>query len=135
MDFFEREFWVRCSTMFTEGGTFIITDGGHTSDMFMEGQADKIRYYAQDSKICQLPFIHIRNLASVEAIPIVSLPDDMSTQFGECQWCCRYFPCDGMLKCTNDDIANSTARSFCYYCNEECKTRGMSVHAGTGDLE
>ena len=100
MDFFESAARARCSTMISECGTFVVTDGGHTSDVFMEDQADEIRYYSGDVKICQLLFIHVKNLTSEEATPIVSIPVDSSTQFGEWQWCCRYFPCDGMFKCT-----------------------------------
>mmetsp|Transcript_17767 Transcript_17767/g.35611 ORF Transcript_17767/g.35611 Transcript_17767/m.35611 type:complete len:653 (+) Transcript_17767:55-2013(+) len=63
----------------------------------------------------------------LKSMPVVSLPGDFS-ECGECQWCCRYFPCDGMLKLKNDDDENNgSARSFCYYCDEECKAKGMAI--------
>ena len=123
MDFFESAVWTRCSTKFGGGSTFVVTDGGYTNNLFYEDQPDELRYYSRGGKICQLPFIHITHLARVHCIPIITLSGDLTkTDFGECQWCCRYFPCDGMLPCEHGSKKH-------YYCDEECKSKGLSVRA------
>eukprot|EP00984_Skeletonema_dohrnii_P004130 scaffold1436_cov75-Skeletonema_dohrnii-CCMP3373.AAC.1 len=107
---------------------YAVCDGGHTADMFMKDQPDELRYYSRDGKICQVPFIYVNDLGCEKSMPVVSLPGDFSTKCGECQWCCRYFPRDGMLKLKNDDDENNdSARSFRYYCDEECKAKGMAI--------
>ena len=123
MDFFESAAWTRCSTKFGGGNTFVVTDGGYTNNAFYQTQPDELRYYSRDGKICQLPFIHITHLARSHSIPIITLSGDMSkNDFGECQWCCRYFPSDGMLPCEHGSIKH-------YYCDEECKSKGLAVRA------
>jgi len=131
MDFFESAIWARCSARIA-GGMFVVTDGGYNKHMLMKYQADEIRYYSRDGKICQLPFIHVTHLDETHTMPVISLPDGHSTKFGECQWCCRYFPCDGMLKCPYN--GGPTAREYRYYCDEECKTKAMVLCAGFGDV-
>mmetsp|Transcript_17768 Transcript_17768/g.35613 ORF Transcript_17768/g.35613 Transcript_17768/m.35613 type:complete len:860 (+) Transcript_17768:55-2634(+) len=127
MDFFETSLWNRYSVRLTDD-MYAVCDGGHTADMFMKDQPDELRYYSRDGKICQVPFIYVNDLGCEKSMPVVSLPGDLSAQCGECQWCCRYFPCDGMLKLKNDDDENNgSARSFCYYCDEECKAKGMAI--------
>ncbi len=122
MDFFETASWTRCSVLM-EGDMYIVSDGGHTMNMIMKDQPDELRYYSRDGKICQVPFIHVSDLNGTEQVlpPIVSLPGDFSAQCAECRWCCRYFPCDGMLK-----YSDSTGQS-CYYCDEDCKAKGLSI--------
>ena len=123
MDFFESAAWTRCSTKFGGGNTFVVTDGGYTNNAFYQNQPDELRYYSRDGKICQLPFIHITHLARSHSIPIITLSGDLTkTNFGECQWCCRYFPSDGMLPCEHGSIKH-------YYCDEECKSKGLAVRS------
>mmetsp|Transcript_29075 Transcript_29075/g.64493 ORF Transcript_29075/g.64493 Transcript_29075/m.64493 type:complete len:849 (-) Transcript_29075:131-2677(-) len=134
MDFFETSAWTRCSTKL--GGCFVITDGGFSMNEFVREERvcpDELRYYSRDGKICRLPFIHIENLAETGKIPIVSIPgpEEAPTRFGECQWCCRYFPCDGMLR-EEGETPNGERPS--YYCDEDCQARGMTIRNGTGDL-
>ena len=120
MDFFESALWTRCSTRIS-GDSFVITDGGYTNNVFLSDQPDELRYYSRGGRICQLPFIHITNLATSALIPIVTLSGDLTKiDFGECQWCCRYFPCDGMLPCDHGLKKH-------YYCDEGCKAKGMAV--------
>jgi len=127
MDFFETSLWNRYSVRLTDD-MYAVCDGGHTADMFMKDQPDELRYYSRDGKICQVPFIYVNKMGCETSMPVVSLPGDFSAKCGECQWCCRYFPCDGMLKLKNDDDENNgSARSFCYYCDEECKAKGMAI--------
>jgi hypothetical protein len=118
MDFFESAAWIRCSTRFA-GNTFVITDGGYTKNVFLSDQADELRYYSRDGKTCQLPFIHITNLSNYEMMFLVTMDEDSyKSCFVDCQWCCRYFPSDGMMKCDSSDK---------YYCNEDCKSRGDEI--------
>ena len=133
VDFFDSAVWTRCSTRLNEGDTFDVTDGGGMRDLLMPNQPDELRYYSRDGKICQLPFIHVKELGDFCNLPIVSLPGDMSTQFAECQWCCRYFPCEGMVKCLKEESTDSTSTQYRYYCDEECKAQGRAVHAGLGN--
>ena len=125
MDFFETSLWNRCSVRLQDE-MYVVTDGGYTSHMFMSDQPDELRYYSRDGKICQVPFIHVKDLGSERLLPIVSLPGDFSAKCGECQWCCRNFPCDGMLKCEDN---NDGVFGFRYYCDEDCKAKGMAIRA------
>ncbi|KAL7442179.1 hypothetical protein ACHAXM_008641 [Skeletonema potamos] len=127
MDFFESALWTRCSVRLQDG-LYVVSDGGYTSHMFMKDQPDELRYYSRDGKICQVPFIHVRDLAGETSLPILSLPGDFSAQCGECQWCCRYFPCDGMLK-YDDNNGGVSTREFRYYCDEDCKAKGMATRS------
>ena len=96
--------------------------------MFMKDQPSELRYYSRGGKICQVPFIHIRNYSGVVKAPkIIRLPN-FSDKCGECQWCCRYFPCDGMLKYDDNDNDSST-REFRFYCDEECRTKGLATRS------
>ncbi|KAL7546812.1 hypothetical protein ACHAWF_010147 [Thalassiosira exigua] len=127
MDFFASAIWTRCSVTYAKDVS-VITDGGYTKNTFVPGERDELRYYSRDGKICQVPFIHVSNWDETNPIPIVSLPEDIdSTLFAECQWCCRCFPGDGMLRCS--DLGETR-----FYCDEECKSRGMTIHTGTGDV-
>ncbi len=121
MDFFETASWTRCSVRINvDGDTYVITDGGYTTNMLKKNQPDEIRYYSRDGKICQVPFIHVSDLdKTTSLLPIVSLPAHISTLCAECQWCCRYFPSDGMLKHGND----------AYYCDNNCKAKGLSIRS------
>lgn len=124
MDFFESALWTRCSVMLGENYG-VVTDGGYNKNNLSSNQPEELRYYSRDGKICQVPFIHVRELSQTKSIPIISLPGDHSAKCGECQWCCRYFPCDGMLK--YDDESSQSSQDFRYYCDEECKAKGMLV--------
>lgn len=125
MDFFETSLWNRCSVRLQDE-MYVVTDGGYTSHMFMKDQPNELRYYSRDGKICQVPFIHVIDLGSEKLLPIVSLPGDFSAECGECQWCCRNFPCDGMLKREDN---NGGVFRFRYYCDEDCKAKGMAIRA------
>ena len=126
-DFFETAMWTRCSVRLSDDA-YVVSDGGYTTNMFMKDQPDELRYYSRSGKICQVPFIHIKNYSGdVSAPKIVMLPN-FSARCGECQWCCRYFPCDGMLKYDDGNDGNST-REFRYYCDEECKAKGMATRS------
>ncbi|KAK1746190.1 hypothetical protein QTG54_002797 [Skeletonema marinoi] len=130
VDFFESALWTRCSVRLDDD-SFVVSDGGYTTTMFTKDQPDELRYYSRDGKICRVPFIHIRNHSKDAMMPqIVRLPGDLSAQCGECQWCCRYFPCDGMLKYDDDDNNNGiSTQEFRYYCDEECKSKGMATRS------
>jgi len=125
MDFFASAAWVRCSTRLQDS-TFVITSGG-TDNLFLPDQADELRYYSRDGKTCQLPFVHIANLAASEMLFLVSIDEDISkTGFEECQWCCRCFPSDGMTTCERGGKSH-------YYCDEECKSQGDEICALLGE--
>jgi len=130
VDFFESALWTRCSVRLDDD-SFIVSDGGYTTTMFTKDQPDELRYYSRNGKICRVPFIHIRNHSKDAMMPqIVRLPGDLSAQCGECQRCCRYFPCDGMLKYDDDDNNNGiSTQEFRYYCDEECKSKGMATRS------
>ena len=124
-DFFASAAWVRCSTRLQDK-TFVITDGGYTDNLFLPDQADELRYYSRDGKTCRLPFVHIANLATSEMFFLLTIDDDMlKTVFGECEWCCRCFPSDGMLKCERGGKSH-------FYCDEECKSQGDEIRALLG---
>ena len=127
-DFFETAMWTRCSVRLSDDA-YVVSDGGYTTNMFMKDQPDELRYYSRSGKICQVPFIHIKNYSDDVSAPpkIIKLPN-FSARCGECQWCCRYFPCDGMLKYNDGNDGNST-REFRYYCDEECKAKGMATRS------
>jgi hypothetical protein len=127
MDFFETSLWNRCSVRLQDNN-YAVIDGGYTSHMYMKDQPDELRYYSRDGKICQVPFIHVRDFGGETSLPIISLPGDFSAQCGECQWCCRYFPCDGMLK-YDDNNGSVSTREFRYYCDEDCKAKGMAIRS------
>ncbi|KAL7541954.1 hypothetical protein ACHAXR_011382, partial [Thalassiosira sp. AJA248-18] len=131
MDFFESAAWTRCSTRFA-GDIFVVSDAGYTKNLFLPEQKDELRYYSRDGKICQLPFIHVENMADSHYIPVVTLDYGLSkTSFDECQWCCRCFPSDGMLKCED----KGTQHYNRHYCDEECKSQGESIRARISGLK
>lgn len=126
-DFFETAMWTRWSVRLADD-VYVVSDGGYTTNMIMNDQSDELRYYSRGGKICQVPLIHIRNYSGVvEAPKIIRLPN-FSNKCGECQWCCRYFPCDGMLKYDDND-GDSSSREFRYYCDEECKAKGLATRS------
>lgn len=126
-DFFETAMWTRCSVRLADD-VYVVSDGGYTTNMLMKDQPSELRYYSRGGKICQVPFIHIKNYSGrVKAPTIIRLPN-FSDKCGECQWCCRYFPCDGMLKYDDNDNDSST-REFRYYCDEECKAKGLATRS------
>ena len=117
LDFFETALWTRCSVRL-EGNMNIVSDGGYNMNTFSKNQPSELRYYSRDGKICQVPFIHVSDYGRTKSLPpIVGLPADVSTQCAECRWCCRYFPCDGLLKHSSD----------IYYCDEDCKAKGLVI--------
>ncbi len=120
MDFFESAAWTRSSTSFAENIS-VICDGGHTDNLFLQDQPDEFQYYSCDGRIGTAQFVHITNFGDTEFMPIVTIPADLSTQFAECQWCCRMFPSDGMLECPDRPAFNR------FYCDAECKSHGMAI--------
>ena len=130
IDFFHSALWTRSSVQVggitnVPEGVFVVSDG-FGEDMFLRiKQPDELRYYSRHGKICQVPFIYINHMMCQRSLPVVSLLGGSRTKFGECQWCCRFFPCDGMLKC--DD--GTDGDGIHYYCDEDCKSKGMATRS------
>ncbi|KAL7541271.1 hypothetical protein ACHAXR_011139 [Thalassiosira sp. AJA248-18] len=125
MDFFQSAAWTRSSTAFGENLS-VIFDGGHTKNNFLKDQPNELRYYSRDGKIARAPFVHVSHLSDTHKLPIVSLPGDLSTNFAECQWCTRMFPNDGMVEDKDRQLLFNR-----FYCDEECKSRGLAVRTNT----
>lgn len=121
MDFFETALWTRSSVPFSEDGTSVVCDGNYTKNLLLRNQSSEFRYYSRDGKSARIPFVSITNMGSTNTFSIVGLPGNLSTQFAECQWCCRMFPCDGMVECKERKTFNR------FYCDEDCKSHGISV--------
>ena len=122
MDFFETALWTRSSVPFSEDGTSVVCDGNSTKNLLLRDQSSEFRYYSRDGKSARIPFVSITNMGSTNTYSIIGLPENLSTHFAECQWCCRMFPCDGMVECKERKTFNR------FYCDEECKSHGMAVY-------